>query len=806
MSSPMQQAAFRRKVIYITTIILLFAVSTIWRGKLDVPLGNKNRKPEEAPTGLNRLADTLSRHSVVALAERFDLRELDQGDPELAANTAKLALVGMRGVVVTTLWRLAQEKQKRNEFHEFELYARTVTELQPNFITPWIFQSWNIAYNVSVENDKLGDMYFYIARGIELLATGDKRNTKLDRTSNDGRLIGSPDIRYQVGFYYQNKFGVSDKVNTLRCLMQLSALPPGERKAAIFEREKDGVKSIELKEFLKFCEKNPQLVRRLRTKLNCRTPEQVVQFLRDNEVVPNLFKNDVDRADPARGEAAFPVFPPRFAEGADEYYHGRETNDSFDAFNAAHAWYSYGLALIPPNKKNAAGQPIPWRTPQPGEYDANRYRIPRSPSLTIFVQSPPRSRSYLAERLTKEGWFDANTSWNPDEISGERRPANEEWFPGQDVQLRANSNSLSEWERAYTAWDRHGETWAMKLPPSVENSLNELAGRLKGVGQEIKMGEEQMAFNRLTPEQIEAANSLLFFSQNKQVTNYQNFLYGAEAEKDPLTVAARKLFWDAEEARLLGKVGRRAPELFTQALARWRAVLSKFPKFHRGDNSDRNEEEAYEQELKLILMLKEDGQVRAKADKAAATLAALVPQAASYSEGRNNFLEEFVKPDYRQAEAEKEAGTRIAAEALVNVYPFLGGDLQDAERKAIARIQELTTIKVEPVMNAMSSVLGSLGGDRTLNALMQREQLSVARYVIENEYPWMRELKYETRERDPQGRFERGAYWVMPEVKDRVLDSQKLIRRPPPPPTPTGPDGQPLPPTPGITPSVPGGP
>ena len=56
-----------------------------------------------------------------------------------------------RGVVTTAMWRAAIEKQKRHEFQEMELLIRTVSRLQPHFITPWIFQSWNIAYNVSVE-------------------------------------------------------------------------------------------------------------------------------------------------------------------------------------------------------------------------------------------------------------------------------------------------------------------------------------------------------------------------------------------------------------------------------------------------------------------------------------------------------------------------------------------------------------------------------------------------------------------------------------------------------------------------------
>ena len=52
--------------------------------------------------------------------------------------------------------------------------------------------------------DRLDDMYFYIARGFPVLAEGESLNRN------------NPDLRYNVGFYYQNKFGVSDRVTTLR--------------------------------------------------------------------------------------------------------------------------------------------------------------------------------------------------------------------------------------------------------------------------------------------------------------------------------------------------------------------------------------------------------------------------------------------------------------------------------------------------------------------------------------------------------------------------------------------------------------
>src|SRR5437868_3734913 len=139
--NPIQQAAVRRKAFYLLAILGLFTASIFWRGKLAVPFTNQ--------VAASRW---LSDRAVLARAENLELRELDQGDPEILGSAMRLGLTGSRGLVVTVLWKTAIDKQARNEWHEFEIAARTVTRLQPNFITPWLFQSWNISYNVSVEN------------------------------------------------------------------------------------------------------------------------------------------------------------------------------------------------------------------------------------------------------------------------------------------------------------------------------------------------------------------------------------------------------------------------------------------------------------------------------------------------------------------------------------------------------------------------------------------------------------------------------------------------------------------------------
>jgi hypothetical protein len=144
------------------------------------------------------------------------------------------------------------EKQKKNQWDELEILVNSVTKLQPHFITPWLFQSWNLAYNVSVECDRTKDKYFYIADGIGLLAEGNRK------------IKDNPDMRLYVGIYTQNKMGISDENITLRSLYQMSCIPPAERNPARFRRTlASGQTEIRWQEFEDFCKRHPFLVRRL---------------------------------------------------------------------------------------------------------------------------------------------------------------------------------------------------------------------------------------------------------------------------------------------------------------------------------------------------------------------------------------------------------------------------------------------------------------------------------------------------------------------------------------------------------------
>src|SRR5262249_6276631 len=128
---------------------------------------------------------------ILPRAQDLQLREVDRGEVELTGSALRLVLTGSRGLAITFLWDGIIEKTKKHRWNEVELLVDSITELQPHFITPWLFQSWNLAFNISVESDRPRDKYYYIARGLERLATGERRNA----------IPGNPDLRHHMGVY-----------------------------------------------------------------------------------------------------------------------------------------------------------------------------------------------------------------------------------------------------------------------------------------------------------------------------------------------------------------------------------------------------------------------------------------------------------------------------------------------------------------------------------------------------------------------------------------------------------------------------
>jgi hypothetical protein len=624
MPSPLQTASARRKLIYLGLILGLFVVNTfLWRGvSFSSPLS----------TGGKPLPWT-----VQAQANKLELTEETQGDPDLLGSITRLVLTGSRGLVITVLCWQADELKKRNEWNKLEVNVRATTKLQPHFLTPWLFQSWNLSYNVSVECDRVKDKYYFISRGIELLAQGERLNKD------------NPDMRYWIGFYYQNKFGVSDENNSLRSLYQLSCIPPEKRNPDLIAPKdpQTGRRKVDEKKFEDFCKEHPQLVRRLREPpkeltrpFRCNTPEEVVEFLTDNRKLPSRYFDADDvkgqllagrPGDVKPADQQFPVLP----TARPERYHSNEeeptaatvVDDSFDPFTAARAWFAY------------AQDPLPDPDPLSDAIDRKERvktlkdrRLPRQPAEVIFRQSPCRAQSYIGERLQKEGWFDGS-GWAVD--AG--RSGLERWFPrsrGEVVIGSGKEFNIDAWTRAYGMWKETGiQNGILFKSPTDEIDKVEKARKFE---ERFGITPGDLAFpfrpEAMDPEMREALLAHRWLAQrelNMRMTNLPHFVIRAEAEKDRATAQARKTIDQAETLRRRAEP-EQAIEEYKKGFTQWQNVLRDYPAF-REDSS--TQEELYETEVHYLDLIQEPGSTQGEQIRQALTFQGLTTAALSASAG-----------------------------------------------------------------------------------------------------------------------------------------------------------------------------
>jgi hypothetical protein len=124
---------------------------------------------------------------------------LQNAPPALAFTT--VALGGFRGLISNFLWIRANDLQQDDKFFEAAQLAEWITKLEPTFTQVWLFQAWNMAYNISVKFKENGpgdytDRWHWLDRGIRLL--------------RDEALLYNPNsllIYRELGWFFQHKMG-----------------------------------------------------------------------------------------------------------------------------------------------------------------------------------------------------------------------------------------------------------------------------------------------------------------------------------------------------------------------------------------------------------------------------------------------------------------------------------------------------------------------------------------------------------------------------------------------------------------------
>ncbi len=592
MASPFQQQAFYRKLTYGALILGLFTLALAWR-KGELKLFGMDIK------------------GVDAQARDLSIREQSRGEVDWLGALARLSTIGTRGAATCVLWVNAMDAQKKNQWNELELYARSLTKLQPHFITPWLFQSWNLAYNVSVESDRIGDKYFYISRGIGLLAEGERQNRD------------NPDIRWSIGFFTQHKICVSDETNVLRSLSQLSMIPPNERDPGRFWKKASEASTpeINLAELEDFCKAHPQLVRRLRMgirkerrseqlrQFRCERAEDMVQFLEDNFRVPSLWVDPQNASLPGTWKPKqdalkpladrFPVLPPKheaarpFQQPPDRTALHDESLllDEHDGYAISRAWFSYAQEPLP-KPANLPGRSEPIENPV-------YQRLPKHMMTIIFRSHPCLAQRSTAERYLDEGWFD-NSGW-----------AIPDWFPGDRflddkpaVVGTEHAWALEAWKAARDRWYDFGKANHLLLEPNEEKNLSQRA-RAFATKRHITDPAQipNLRLEELDPETREEYFAVMFLRElgmNKTLVNFDVHYNRAQVESDPTTVKARKVFFEALEAqRLRNNEGEALQKYLDPAgMKAWREKVLLSNKSYRSDSLI--QEQTYEVQVRFI--------------------------------------------------------------------------------------------------------------------------------------------------------------------------------------------------------------
>jgi hypothetical protein len=126
-------------------------------------------------------------------AEELEVPGLEELGPLQFVGTVLLG--GFRGVLVDVLWVKAMDYHRQEQF--FDLYYTTtlILKVQPHIPHVWVFNAWNLAYNVSVKFLDPEDRWVWVERGLEMLGEGLKQNPR------DLEITG------ELGFFYYHKVG-----------------------------------------------------------------------------------------------------------------------------------------------------------------------------------------------------------------------------------------------------------------------------------------------------------------------------------------------------------------------------------------------------------------------------------------------------------------------------------------------------------------------------------------------------------------------------------------------------------------------
>ena len=110
-----------------------------------------------------------------------------------------VGLAGLRGVVSEVLWLRADRLQRQGRYFELVQLSDWINALDPRATEAWVFNAWNLSYNVSSMLPDPDARLPWVAAGISLL-----RDRAIPANP------ASPELYRELGWLYQNKVGGRD--------------------------------------------------------------------------------------------------------------------------------------------------------------------------------------------------------------------------------------------------------------------------------------------------------------------------------------------------------------------------------------------------------------------------------------------------------------------------------------------------------------------------------------------------------------------------------------------------------------------
>jgi hypothetical protein len=198
--------SFLRKVIYVAVMAGLL-LPIYWLARPSV----SDAGGEGDPGGV-----------LAQLRDRYQLGQASLGEIDPAGETIKLSLLGMRGIAANVLWTKAADFQKRKDWDGVSATLEQIAKVQPNFVSVWVYQAWNLSYNCAAEFDDCRERYQWVIKGINYLKEGIRHNSR------------EPSLQYDIGKTCAMKIGRADETKLYRKLFQddndfHGSTPPADR-------------------------------------------------------------------------------------------------------------------------------------------------------------------------------------------------------------------------------------------------------------------------------------------------------------------------------------------------------------------------------------------------------------------------------------------------------------------------------------------------------------------------------------------------------------------------------------------------